>query len=295
MAAKKNALGRGLSALITDEEPSRRRGGDSPGQEEIGLNAIEANPFQPRTRFEEESLKELASSIKELGIIQPVIVRQIEDGRYQLIAGERRLRAAGMAGLETIPAWIRTADDQELLEMALVENIQREDLDAIEIAISYQRLLDECSLTQENLSERVGKKRSTISNYIRLLKLPAEIQLGIKHRQISMGHARSLINMDDPEAQLEVYNKIITNDLSVRKVEELVRKRGTENQEKDSVKEKPKSELDGYGSLRDHLAGYFDTDVQLRRNEKGKGRIVIPFSSNDELERIIGLLDKLNT
>ena len=295
MAAKKNALGRGLSALITDEEPSRRRGGDLPGQDEIELNAIEANPFQPRTRFEEESLQELASSIRELGIIQPIIVRQIAEGRYQLIAGERRLRAAGMAGLETIPAWIRTADDQELLEMALVENIQREDLDAIEIAISYQRLLDECSLTQENLSERVGKKRSTISNYIRLLKLPAEIQLGIKHRQISMGHARSLINMDDPEAQLKVYNKIIANDLSVRKVEDLVRKLGTENQEDDPVKEKPGNELDGYESLRDHLAGYFGADVQFRRNEKGKGKIVIPFSSNDELERIVGLLDKLNT
>ncbi len=295
MAAKKNALGRGLSALITDEEPSRRRGGDLPGQDEIELNAIEANPFQPRTRFEEESLQELASSIRELGIIQPIIVRQIAEGRYQLIAGERRLRAAGMAGLETIPAWIRTADDQELLEMALVENIQREDLDAIEIAISYQRLLDECSLTQENLSERVGKKRSTISNYIRLLKLPAEIQLGIKHRQISMGHARSLINMDDPEAQLKVYNKIIANDLSVRKVEDLVRKLGTENREDDPVKEKPGNELDGYESLRDHLAGYFGADVQFRRNEKGKGKIVIPFSSNDELERIVGLLDKLNT
>ncbi len=295
MAAKKNALGRGLSALITDEEPSRRHGDELPGQDEISLGAIEANPFQPRTRFEEESLQELAASIRELGIIQPIIVRKKDDGRYQLIAGERRFRAAGMAGLETIPAWIRTADDQELLEMALVENIQREDLDAIEIAISYQRLLDECSLTQESLSERVGKKRSTVSNYIRLLKLPAEIQLGIKHRQISMGHARSIINIDDPEAQLDLYNKIITNDLSVRKVEEMVRNHGTEKPQAGTAKDAPKSDLDGYDSLRDHLAGFFGTSVQFRRNDKGKGKIVIPFGSNDELERIVGLLDKLNT
>jgi ParB family transcriptional regulator, chromosome partitioning protein len=180
MAAKKNALGRGLSALMVDEETASRNNSPS-GHDELDMSLIEANPFQPRTRFEEESLNELAASIRELGVIQPVIVRHKGDGRYQLIAGERRFRAASIIGLETIPAFVRTADDQALLEMALVENIQREDLDAIEIAISYQRLIDECDLTQEALSERVGKKRSTIANYVRLLRLPAEIQLGIKH------------------------------------------------------------------------------------------------------------------
>ncbi len=293
MAAKKNALGRGLSALISDEEPRKR---ESPsGHNEIELSLIEANPFQPRSRFEEESLQELSSSIKELGIIQPVIVRQKADGGYQLIAGERRFRAAGMIGMQTIPAYIRTADDQGLLEMALVENIQREDLDAIEIAISYQRLMDECSLTQENLSDRIGKKRSTISNYVRLLKLPAEIQLGIKHRQITMGHARSIISIDDPREQLELYHKIIDHDLSVRKVEEIVRNYSAPKMDNKKEIRPVKSETGDYGSLRDHLAGFFGTDVEFRRNEKGKGKIVIPFKSNAELERIVGLLDNMNT
>lgn len=293
MAAKKNALGRGLSALISDEEPRER--GNPAGLDEIGLGLIETNPFQPRTRFEEESLRELASSIRELGIIQPVIVRPKDDGRYQLIAGERRFRAAEMIGLETIPAYIRVADDQGLLEMALVENIQREDLDAIEVAISFQRLMDECNLTQENLSERVGKNRSTISNYIRLLKLPAEIQLGIKHRQISMGHARSIINMEDPEAQLDLYHRIIEHDLPVRKVEELVRKLSDPLPGTPEKVPQPSSDNDEYGSLRDHLAGFFGTDIQFRRNLKGQGKIVIPFGSNEELERIVGLLDRINT
>ena len=295
MAAKKNALGRGLSALITEEEPPRRNNSSPSGHDDIELSLIEANPFQPRTRFEEESLKELASSIKELGIIQPVIIRHKSDGKYQLIAGERRFRAAGMIGMETIPAYIRTADDQALLEMALVENIQREDLDAIEIGISYQRLMDECNLTQENLSDRIGKKRSTIANYIRLLKLPAEIQLGIKHRQISMGHARSIINIDDPDAQIELYHRIINHDLSVRKVEDIVRKLSTARSPEKKEPEATKQESGDYGSLQDHLAGFFGTDVEFRRNEKGKGKIVIPFRSNDELERIVGLLDKINT
>lgn len=293
MAAKKNALGRGLSALITDEEPRERS--RYSGQDELDLDLIESNPFQPRTRFEEDSLMELASSIKELGVIQPVIVRHKGNGKYQLIAGERRLRAAGMAGLESIPAFIRTTDDQGLLEIALVENIQREDLDAIEIAISYQRLIDECSLTQENLSDRVGKKRSTISNYIRLLKLPAEIQLGIKHRQITMGHARSIVNIDDPAIQLEIYHKIINQDLSVRKVEEIVRDLISPRPAEKKAEKREAPDIGEYKSLRDHLAGFFGTNIELRRNEKGKGRIVIPFNNNEELERIIGLLDRLNT
>ncbi len=293
MAAKKNALGRGLSALIADEEP--REQNSFSGHDEIELNLIESNPFQPRTRFEEESLQELASSVKELGIIQPIVVRHKENGGYQLIAGERRLRAAEMTGMKSIPAFIRTADDQSLLEMALVENIQREDLNAIEIAISYQRLMNECTLTQEILSERVGKKRSTIANYIRLLKLPAEIQLGIKNRQISMGHARSIVNIDDPDAQVELYNKIINQDLSVRKVEEIVRNHGTKKPEDKKSSSKAVSDPGEYGSLRDHLAGFFGTDVEFKRSRKGKGKIVIPFNSNDELERIVGLLDKMNT
>ncbi len=293
MAAKKNALGRGLSALITDDEPRRN---DNPAwHDEISLSLIETNPFQPRTRFEEESLHELALSMKEIGVIQPVIVRQKEDGKYQLIAGERRLRAADIIGMKTIPAYIRKTDDQGLLEMALVENIQREDLNAIEIAISYQRLMNECSLTQEDLSERVGKKRSTISNYIRLLRLPAEIQLGIKHRQITMGHARSIISIDDPDAQLELYNKIINNDLSVRKLEEIVRNSADTEQSDSSPKKVSNPDPDEYDSLREHLAGFFGTDVEFRRNKKGNGKIVIAFKSNEELERIMGLLDKLNT
>lgn len=294
MAAKKNALGRGLSALITDEEP-RKRDNTPAGHDEIDVSLIEANPFQPRTRFEEESLKELAASIKELGIIQPVIVRYKGDGRYQLIAGERRFRAANIVGLERIPVFIRTADDQALLEMALVENIQREDLDSIEIAISYQRLMDECSLTQESLSERVGKKRSTIANYLRLLKLPAEIQLGIKHRQISMGHARSIAGIEDSKGQLKLYHRIINEDLSVRKVEEIVRNMGEISPDRKAVAARTQHDAGDYGTLRDHLAGFFGTMIEFRRNEKGKGKIVIPFTSNEELERIIGLLDNLNT
>jgi ParB family transcriptional regulator, chromosome partitioning protein len=293
MAAKKNALGRGLGALITDQEPSTRN--NNLNHNELELNLIEANPFQPRTRFEEESLNELASSIKELGIIQPVVVRHRGEGKYQLIAGERRYRAAGLAGLKKIPVYIRTADDQELLEMALVENIQREDLDAIEVAISYQRLMDECSLTQETLSERVGKKRSTISNYTRLLKLPAEIQLGIKNRQITMGHARALINIEDPGEQIRLYNRIINNDLSVRNVEEIVRELSEPKPEVKKEPGLPESEPDNYKSLRDHLAKVFGSNIGFLRNEKGKGKIVIPFESNDELERIVALLDKLNT
>jgi ParB family transcriptional regulator, chromosome partitioning protein len=293
MAAKKNALGRGLGALITDQEPSSRN--NNLNHNELELDLIEANPFQPRTRFEEESLNELASSIKELGIIQPVIVRHKGDGKYQLIAGERRYRAAGLAGLKRIPVYIRTADDQELLEMALVENIQREDLDAIEVAISYQRLIDECSLTQETMSERVGKKRSTVSNYIRLLKLPAEIQLGIKNRQITMGHARAIVNIEDPGEQLRIYNTIIKNDLSVRNVEEIVREFNEPKPDIEKEIRLPEADQADYSSLRDHLAKAFSTKIGFTRNDKGKGKIVIPFDSNEELERIVALLDKLNT
>ena len=220
--SRKNALGRGLGALIdgVEKEALEKK---VEANMQIPVELIESNPFQPRTRFDEESLEELASSIRQLGLVQPITVRETGGGRFQLIAGERRLRAARLAGLTHVPAFIRTADDQAMLELALVENIQRVDLDAIDVAISYQRLIDECRLTQEEMSERVGKQRSTISNYLRLLKLPPEIQLGIKNKQLTMGHARTLINVDDPKKQIEVYYRIIDEDLSVRNTEELVR------------------------------------------------------------------------
>jgi len=291
--ARKNALGRGLSALIedADQEKLERLGSIN----EIDIRSIETNPFQPRSKFHEEGLQELASSIRELGIIQPITVRAIENDRYQLITGERRYRAALLAGIQTIPAYIRLADDQAMLELALVENIQREDLDAIEVAISYQRLIEECQLTQENLSERVGRKRSTISNYLRLLKLPAEIQLGIRENKISMGHARTLVNIEDPELQIEAYYKTIQDDLSVRKVEELVReihKKGTQ----DPLKiERKKQIIRDFEDLQSQLSSFFATDVQFRMNEHGKGKIVIPFEDGKELERIMGILDKFRS
>jgi len=205
---KKNALGRGLGALIDGVEKEVLERKVEPNMD-IPLDSIDGNPFQPRSHFDEQSLEELATSIKKLGIVQPLTVRETGNGRYQLIAGERRLRAARLAGLTQIPAYIRTADDQAMLELALVENIQREDLDAVEVAISFQRLIEECKLTQEQLSDRVGKQRSTIANYLRLLRLPAEIQLGIRHKHVMMGHARTLVNIENPKIQMEVYYRII--------------------------------------------------------------------------------------
>jgi ParB family chromosome partitioning protein len=293
--AHKNALGRGLGALIDAGENDQvlnqtRR---SRGVDEVATEAIDSNPYQPRTIFDEESLNELADSIREIGIIQPITVRRTNNGRYQLISGERRLRAARIAGTDRIPAYIREANDQNLLEMALVENIQREDLDAIEIAISYQRLIDECKLTQETLSQRVGKKRATVANYLRLLKLPAEIQLGIKDQRVSMGHARSIINIGDPKTQLKIYNKIIDQELSVRKVEELVRKLTDTTQEPDG-KASGQPPRD-YESLKEHLRSHFKTNIDFKRNNNGSGRIVIPFKTDEDLERIIAIFDKLNT
>jgi ParB family chromosome partitioning protein len=254
---------------------------------------IVANPWQPRSRFDSEALDELAESIKEIGIIQPVTVRVIDGGGYQLITGERRFRAAMKIGLQMIPAFIRSADDQNMLEMALVENIQREDLDSIEVAISYQRLIDECKLTQESLSERVGKKRSTVANYLRLLKLPAEIQLGLREQKISMGHARAIIGLDDSEAQKNVYDKIIHLELSVRKVEELVKKLQDSPEEK-AVDKSPQIVPAEYEELKAHLARHFGANVDFKRSNKGSGKIVIPFRSDEDLERIIAILDKLN-
>src|SRR5512138_452251 len=215
---KKNVLGRGLGALIEEAEPNNDVLVEKSitGGIEIDINRVDTNPFQPRTIFDEEALNELASSIKEIGVIQPITVREMENGRYQLITGERRFRASMMAGLGRIPAYIRTANDQGMLEMALVENIQREDLNAIDIAISYQRLIEECSLTQENLSVRVGKKRATVANYMRLLRLPAEIQIGIRENKVTMGHARALVAVEDPHHQLSLFYRIVEEDLSVR-------------------------------------------------------------------------------
>jgi ParB family chromosome partitioning protein len=295
--AKKNALGRGLGALIDNSE---EQPGSQPQHNKIGsvaevtIDEIDANPYQPRTIFDEETLDELASSIKEIGIILPITVRRTDKGRYQLISGERRLRASKIAGLEKIPAYIRVANDQNMLEMALVENTQREDLDAIEISISYQRLIDECNLTQENLSQRIGKKRTTIANYLRLLKLPAEIQLGIKEHKVSMGHARALVTIENPKNQLKIYAKIIDQELSVRKVEELVRKLGQEEEQKKEFSKIDKLPRE-YEELKTHLQSFFNTDVEFNRNNKGSGKIVITFKSDDDLERIIAIFDKLNT
>lgn len=290
--AKKSALGRGLGALIDDVDEVQAKPEKSISNE-IEISKIEANPYQPRTKFDEEALKELAQSIKELGIVQPLTVRKINNNSYQLIAGERRFRAAKIAGLTSVPVYIRLADDDKMLELALVENIQREDLDSIEVAISYQRLIDEIKLTQESLSERVGKKRSTISNYLRLLKLPAEIQKGIREKRLLMGHARALVNVDDPKSQLDIFKLTVENDFSVRKVEELVRElnKGSKDKKTPSKTSLPKE----YESLKDHLSQHFKTKVDLKRTNNGKGKIIIPFKSDDDLERILAVMDQMNS
>ena len=290
---KKSVLGRGLGALIDNpDEVTRSR--PSASITEIDISKIEGNPWQPRSRFDEERLSELAVSIKELGIIQPLTLRKIDNDRYQLIAGERRFRAAKLAGLQKVPAYVRLAEDDIMLEMALVENIQREDLDPIEIAISYQRLMEECSLTQESMSDRVGKKRSTIANYLRLLKLPAEIQLGLREKQISMGHARAMINVEDPASQLMIFEQIIKHDFSVRKVEEVVRKLGEEPVAIELKKTDAKA-TEGYDQLKQQLSNFFKTNIQFSRSDNGKGKIVIPFRSDEELEKIITILDTMNS
>lgn len=293
--AKKNALGRGLGALIDGANETPAPVETSSSINEIEISKIVANPYQPRTKFDEEALNELAASIKEIGIIQPITLRKTDDDQYQIIAGERRFRASKIAGLLTIPAYVRTANDEAMLEMALVENIQREDLDAIEIALSYQRLIEECKLTQENLSDRVGKKRSTVANYLRLLKLPARIQKGIVEKSITMGHARALINIQDSEMQLMIYDEIIKNDFSVRRVEEIVRNynesaSGFQSNEKAKTPKFPTE----YQDLLNHLTKHFQTKVDFRMDQTGKGKIVIPFGSTKDLEKILGILDKLD-
>ena len=285
MTEKRSVLGRGLGALMGDANLKPEA-----SINDIEISLIETNPFQPRMHLDQEALEELASSIRQIGIIQPITVRKISDKKYQLIAGERRLRASLLAGLTRIPAYIRTADDLSMLELALVENIQREDLDPIEVAISYQRLIEECQLTQENMSDRVGKKRSTVSNYLRLLKLPAEIQLGLRTSKLSMGHAKTLINIEDSAVQLAVYQKILDSNLSVRKIEELVRQIQTERKPTDKGKGVEHGE---HGQLQEQLQRYFQVGVQFNRNSKGKGKIVLTFDSDEELERILGKLDQI--
>ncbi|MCD7915582.1 MAG: ParB/RepB/Spo0J family partition protein [Tannerellaceae bacterium] len=288
---KKSALGRGLDTLITMDD---LKTGGSSSISEIEINKIQPNPNQPRSIFEEETLEELAMSIRALGVIQPITLKEVGPDQYMIISGERRYRASLKAGLERIPAYIKTAEDEHVVEMALIENIQREDLNSIEIALAYQKLIDNYGLTQERLSERVGKKRATIANYLRLLKLPAEIQMGLKDKKIDMGHARALIPVEDPEIQLALYEQILSEGLSVRNVEELVRGIAEGEILEKTGKKKTKPMLpEEYNLLKDHLSRFFSTKVQLTYNEKGKGKISIPFSSEEELERLIGLLDNM--
>lgn len=285
---KRNALGRGLGALIDDADKIKEQ---VSGIAEIEVSKIEANPFQPRTRFDQEALEELSASIREIGLIQPITLRRFDGEKFQIIAGERRFRAAQMAGLTKIPAFIREADDDGMLEMALVENIQREDLDSIEIALSYQRLIDECNLTQETLSTRVGKKRSTVSNYLRLLRLPAVIQKGLREKEISMGHARALINIPESETQVMIFEQILKYDFSVRRVEEIVRNLNAEKSgQEESATEKGKLPQQ-YHNFRESLAKFFPTPVKLSVNNEGKGKIVISFKSADDLQKIVKIIE----
>ena len=276
-------LARGLDALIDTTHVATA---GSSSISEIAIDKIYANPDQPRHTFDEEALQELAQSIRDHGVISPITPRKDANNRYMIIAGERRFRASQLAGLTEVPAYIRTADDENVMEMALVENIQREDLNAMEIALAYQHLLEEYELTQERLSERVGKKRTTVANYLRLLKLPAQIQVALKNRELDMGHARALLSLDNPVDQINLFQEIQTLGYSVRKVEEIVKK----NKQKNAPKESKPSE---YDLLKNHLSNFFQTDVQLTCNPKGKGKIAISFKNEEELERIIALLDKL--
>ncbi|NJY62309.1 ParB/RepB/Spo0J family partition protein [Salinimicrobium sp. CDJ15-81-2] len=290
-ATKKQALGRGLSALLKDPQNDIKSAEDKNADKLVGhiveleLAAIEVNPFQPRTSFNEESLRELASSIRELGVIQPITVRKLDYNKYQLVSGERRFRASKLVGLETIPAYIRIANDQESLEMALVENIQRQDLDPIEISLSYQRLIDEINLTQEQLSERVGKNRSTIANYLRLLKLDPIIQTGMRDGFLSMGHGRALINIEDPQVQLEIYEKILANSLSVRDTEKLVRELQEGKPQAKSTASAPVVSRDIKKSIKE-FSEWLGAKVDVKVSKKGNGKLIIPFTSEEDLNRL---------
>ena len=306
-AIKRNALGKGLGALLSDNEivnpkstglpPIVSANANNSSIDTISIELIETNPFQPRDTFENEALKELAESIKVQGIIQPLTVRKLANNAYQLISGERRLRASKLAGLTQVPVYIRTANDQEMLEMALIENIQRENLNAIEVAISFQRMLDECSLKQEELGDRVGKNRSTVTNYLRLLKLPPVIQAALRDGKISMGHARAMISMDSIDKQLYAFDELLKQDLSVRKLEDLVRSMSEKHLTNTGEKTKSpavKAEQafsSEYQRIQSDLAAKFDAKVVLKADKNGSGSIQIPFMSTDDLNRILEMLD----
>jgi ParB family transcriptional regulator, chromosome partitioning protein len=292
---KFNALGRGLDALISTEEV-RTQGSSTIN--EIGIDQIEANPNQPRREFDSEALQELANSIQQIGIIQPITLRQISGNRFQIIAGERRWRASQLAGLKSIPAYIRTAKDENVMEMALVENIQREDLNSVEIALAYQHLLEDSGMTQEKISERVGKSRAAIANYLRLLKLPAQVQMALQKKEIDMGHARALLSLNSPSLQIKLFNEIQKKGYSVRKVEEMVQQLNNGEQVdtgKKKIIAKNTNIPEEFGILKKKLSDFFSTKVQMNCTAKGKGKISINFANEDELERIIGLFDKIKS
>lgn len=297
MKQKNIGLGRGLDALFTNDNEAVNPGGAS-SICEVETDAILPNPDQPRRDFDESALEELAASIRRIGIIQPITLREKGDGTYLIIAGERRWRAARKAGLSTIPAYVRTADDRAVMEMALIENIQREDLNAIEIALAYAKLMEQGELTQEELATRVGKNRATVANFIRLLKLPAEIQLAVKNKTLSMGHARAMISLENPELQVRLYHRIQEGDLSVRQVEKLVRdllegKIADFGEKNSSDNAKGKSVNEIFNQMEDHLSQIFSAKVKMTCNDKGRGRITIGFKNDTELSHIIELLDKL--
>jgi len=289
--AKNTGLGRGLGALIDNDFSTS----GSSSISEVEMDLIFANPNQPRSHFDEEALTELATSIRELGVISPITLRKNDNGTYLIIAGERRFRASKLVGLTTIPAYVKTAADEQVMEMALIENIQREDLNAIEIALTFYRLMEEYKLTQERLSERVGKKRTTIANYLRLLRLPAEIQMGIKDKKIDMGHARAILGISEPAAQLHLYESILKNDYTVRKVEELVRLYLESGSFDSGTKSpvNPVKKLKEFDDLKTQLSQTFGTKVEFSCNPDGKGKISIPFSNDEELAHIMELFDKI--
>ena len=291
MTKYKSALGRGLDSLISMDDIQTN---GSSAINEIEISQISPNPEQPRTTFSEQALEELASSIRELGIIQPLTLRSVGDNAYQIISGERRYRAAKMAGLHTVPAYIRTTNDSELTEMALIENIQREDLNAIEIALTFKKLIEQYHLTQERLSERIGKKRATIANFLRLIRLPAEVQLGLRDKIVDMGHARALLSLDKPSLQLKLYNEIIKKGLSVRQVEALVKQWQEAEEKGDNPTVAPKRlKNSDYDMLKKHLSQAFKTKVQFSCSPSGKGKITFPFDNEAELEKLICIFDKL--
>ena len=291
-STKNNALGRGLDALISTEGV-RTQGSSTIN--EIAIDEIEANPNQPRREFDEEALRELAMSIREIGIIQPITLRQVAGNRFQIIAGERRWRASQLAGLKAIPAYVRTIDDESVMEMALVENIQREDLNAIEIALAYEHLMEDTGMTQEKVSERVGKSRTAIANYLRLLRLPAQVQMALQKKEIDMGHARALLSLDSPSQQIKVFNEVQKNGFSVRKVEEIVKQlKSGEDIQAGSKKIVAKTKMpEEFIVLKKQLSQFLNVKVQLTCSSKGKGKISIPFADEEDLERIMHIFDKL--